>query len=180
MSTLYVDTINEKTTGNGIYIPGHVIQVVNTEHTARQSFNTATFAEITALSTAITPASSSSKILIHCNVTLSAFGHADLRIYRDIGGTETLLSVGDAAGSRTQSSFHTYSSTTYATTYDAKQSAILIQDTPATTSEVTYRTYIATPYSASYYVVVNGQYSEADAGYTGRTISTVTLMEIGG
>ena len=28
MSTLFVDTINEKTSGNGIAIPGHVVQVV--------------------------------------------------------------------------------------------------------------------------------------------------------
>jgi len=28
MSTLYVDTINEKTSGNGVQIPGHVVQVV--------------------------------------------------------------------------------------------------------------------------------------------------------
>ena len=28
MSTLFVDTINEKTSGNGIIIPGHVIQIV--------------------------------------------------------------------------------------------------------------------------------------------------------
>ena len=27
MSTLYVDTINEKTSGNGVQIPGHVVQV---------------------------------------------------------------------------------------------------------------------------------------------------------
>ena len=27
MSVLYVDTTNEKTSGNGIEIPGHVIQV---------------------------------------------------------------------------------------------------------------------------------------------------------
>ena len=28
MSTLFVDTINEKTSGNGVAIPGHVVQVV--------------------------------------------------------------------------------------------------------------------------------------------------------
>ena len=27
MSTLYVDTITEKTSGNGVQIPGHVVQV---------------------------------------------------------------------------------------------------------------------------------------------------------
>ena len=31
MSTLFVDTINEKTSGNGVAIPGHVVQVVKTE-----------------------------------------------------------------------------------------------------------------------------------------------------
>ena len=29
MSTLFVDTINEKTSGNGIAIPGHVVQVAH-------------------------------------------------------------------------------------------------------------------------------------------------------
>ena len=29
MSTLYVDTITEKTSGNGVQIPGHVVQVVS-------------------------------------------------------------------------------------------------------------------------------------------------------
>ena len=29
MSILKVDTINEKTSGNGVIIPGHVVQVVN-------------------------------------------------------------------------------------------------------------------------------------------------------
>ena len=28
MSTLFVDTINEKTSGNGIKIPGHQVQIV--------------------------------------------------------------------------------------------------------------------------------------------------------
>ena len=28
MSILKVDTINEKTSGNGVYIPGHVVQTV--------------------------------------------------------------------------------------------------------------------------------------------------------
>ena len=33
MSTLFVDTINEKTSGNGIEIPGHVIQVIHATDT---------------------------------------------------------------------------------------------------------------------------------------------------
>ena len=34
MSTLFVDTINEKTTGNGIQIPGHVVKVTRVQNTA--------------------------------------------------------------------------------------------------------------------------------------------------
>ena len=33
MSTLYVDTINEKTSGNGVQIPGHVVQVQRVQNT---------------------------------------------------------------------------------------------------------------------------------------------------
>ena len=51
MSTLFVDTINEKTTNNGIYIPGHVLQVQQTVF--KDTFSTsvgASFAEVTGLS----------------------------------------------------------------------------------------------------------------------------------
>ena len=37
MSILKVDTINEKTSGNGVAIPGHVIQVVQGTLGSRQS-----------------------------------------------------------------------------------------------------------------------------------------------
>ena len=39
MSILKVDTINEKTTGNGVAIPGHVIQLVRTQTSGNVSPN---------------------------------------------------------------------------------------------------------------------------------------------
>ena len=67
MSTLFVDTINEKTTGNGIIIPGHVIQVVAADGPGSAvSFTGDTFTDIS-LSATITPKSASSKILVKCN-----------------------------------------------------------------------------------------------------------------
>jgi len=33
MSTLYVDTINEKTSGNGVQIPGHVVKATRVQNT---------------------------------------------------------------------------------------------------------------------------------------------------
>ena len=70
MSTLYVDTINEKTSGNGIYIPGHVLQVQQTVF--KDTFSTSIgsgFAEVTGLRCSITPKSTSSTILLRANGT---------------------------------------------------------------------------------------------------------------
>jgi len=63
MSILKVDTINEKTSGNGVVIPGHVVQVVH--QTFSTSMNTSSTSFVTTgHSVTITPKSSSSKILI--------------------------------------------------------------------------------------------------------------------
>ena len=56
MSTLFVDTINEKTTNNGVEIPGHVLQIQQTVF--KDSVSTAigpNFAEVTGLRCNITP-----------------------------------------------------------------------------------------------------------------------------
>jgi len=62
MSVLKVDTINEKTSGNGVYIAGHVIQVV--QSSINSTSTTSTSYTSTGLSAAITPKSASSKILV--------------------------------------------------------------------------------------------------------------------
>ena len=61
MSTLFVDTINEKTNGNGVQIPGHVLQVVEGTRTDGTNTNSASYVDA-GLSAAITPKSTSSKV----------------------------------------------------------------------------------------------------------------------
>ncbi len=63
MSILKVDTINEKTSGNGVAIPGHVIQVVHQPFSTSMNTSSLSFVS-TGHSVTITPKSSSSKILI--------------------------------------------------------------------------------------------------------------------
>ena len=63
MSTLFVDTINEKTSGNGIKIPGHVVQYAsNTEGGSISSTSTSYVASGANIS--FTPKYSNSKIII--------------------------------------------------------------------------------------------------------------------
>jgi len=66
MSTLYVDTINEKTSGNGVQIPGHVVQMQNSfGNTTIAIANSGTgriYADLLTIS--YTPTSSSNKIVL--------------------------------------------------------------------------------------------------------------------
>jgi len=74
MSTLYVDTITEKTLGNGVQIAGHVVQVV--EGTAYTSEETVSASSYTAFSgtASITPKFSNSKIYITCHGNCMVYG----------------------------------------------------------------------------------------------------------
>jgi len=65
MSTLYVDTITEKTAGNGVQIPGHVVQVQQVVTTAGQTSSSQTaLVDVTGATLTITPSSASNKILV--------------------------------------------------------------------------------------------------------------------
>tara|TARA_R100000406_G_scaffold46510_1_gene31346 strand:+ start:1295 stop:1834 length:540 start_codon:yes stop_codon:yes gene_type:complete len=69
MSTLFVDTINEKTSGNGISIPGHVVQVVHgqdtTSGTGLVTSTNSTYAS-TGLAVTITPKFANSMLIGSC------------------------------------------------------------------------------------------------------------------
>ena len=73
MSTLFVDTINEKTSGNGISIPGHVIQVQKVGHSTHQALQGRLPAD-TGLQGSITPKFSNSLILIIVSPNVSTAG----------------------------------------------------------------------------------------------------------
>jgi len=84
MSTLFVDTINEKTSGNGISIPGHVVQVqyrkqANNTFTSTSSSMT----DMTDWYVDITPKSASNLIIWQSTITLKlndSDGYARFRI----------------------------------------------------------------------------------------------------
>jgi len=132
MSTLFVDTINQKTSGNGVQIPGHVVQTVfYTTGQGSPAFTNSTTASLTSGQTlivgsgTITPTSSSSKILV-CGHNVvhqtSATGYVYLRIMR---GTTIIQTPGNAVG------YQHATGTRISVPY-------FVLDSPATTSAVTY------------------------------------------
>jgi hypothetical protein len=158
MSTLYVDTINEKTSGNGVQIPGHVVQVksVSTD-VGSQSTTSTSYQEVTGINLSITPSSTSSKILV---MVSGAHPYTDAgsgiiaTIFRD--GT-------DLAGGATFGLMQNYNSAAVVHTGPYSMNFL---DAPATTSAVTYKIYFRSRGGQTVY--------GSEAG----SLPTITLMEI--
>jgi len=148
MSTLYVDTINEKTSGNGVLIPGHVVQVVSTSTLGLPSTTSSSYVA-SGVSLSITPTSASNKILVLFS-----------------GGAQNIVSTGGfkVAVYRGGSSVYEASLVQFTNSGGNSVSGYLVQylDSPATTSSVTYEQYFAA-YNAGTAYLNNGQ---------------ITLMEI--
>ena len=132
MSTLYVDTITEKTSGNGVQIPGHVVQVVSVTYSTYHTTSSSSFTD-TGFDVTITPKSASSKIYIIGNYSIYLSGgiqnnRAETAIYRDDTTKIAQMTVRQ---------------------YDYGNSGVLIEhpltmtylDSPATTSAVKYTLY---------------------------------------
>ena len=135
MSTLFVDTINEKTTNNGVYIPGHVVQAKTATKTDTQSATSNSFTDITGLSVSITPSSTNSKILVLCTVCISStFYWCPVRVLRD----STQINAPDAAGSHRKLA-NGIQTNTASGAYMLLTVPITVLDSPSSTSALTYK-----------------------------------------
>ena len=159
---------------------GGILQVVSTTKTDTYSESVATGAlssEITGLTASITPRSTSSKILVQVSVdgaSSQAYGHLAYQLLRD--GSQ--VGVGDSSGSREQLTaqnlfFGTDNS-------DMASASKIFLDSPATTSSITYGVKIHNQYGGTATLYVNRSSSDLDLVRRGRSISTITLMEVAG
>ncbi len=155
MSILKVDTINEKTSGNGVLIPGHVVQVVHARTNTQVSGDTTTYTDTT-LSASITPTATSSKILIRVNqhIRWDRYG-LSIRVLRD-----------STAIQEPANKFKLYS----ADTNDDLRAFYMIDimDEPSSTSAITYKTQYASNVSSGANIILQGN----------SFYSYITLMEI--
>ena len=133
MSILKVDTINEKTSGNGVLIPGHVAQVKQGSLN-NVAAGTASFSDLGSLS--ITPKASTSKVLVlfeqHIYVTeisANSWRGGSVRLLRDT--TEIYGDPADGYGEN----FLLEGNIDRYMTYSTRQ----YLDSPSTTSSVTYK-----------------------------------------
>lgn len=165
-SILKVSEIQDPTNSNtaltidangNVNIPGHVVQVVTGSTATAATSTTSTYAD-TGLSAAITPTSSSNKILVvvnqqGCQKYGSNTGLA-LKLFR---GTTELVKFEGQFGINTNTSYD----------FNGGGCGVTYLDAPSTTSATTYKTQLANRNSAG------GVGVQADSA-----TSTITLMEI--
>ena len=149
-----------------------VLQVVSTNKTDTFSTTSTSFVDITGLSASITPSASTNNVLVF--VTMSVGDDPTnttsvSRLMRDA----TAIDIGDAAGSRIQSSGVSKSVNTEV---QAAHTYVFL-DSPATTSATTYKVQGAT-LGATFSFNVNRSSNDANTAGRARTVSNITVMEI--
>jgi len=144
MSILKVDTINEKTSGNGVQIAGHVVQVVQgLGNTGRQTYSSTSYQDIITVS--ITPKFSTSKILVttHTSLTRTTAAYINGQITR---GSTQIISLDTQAG---------YIAGLTNNEHSMGSLSGEILDAPSTTSATTYRLQLKVVNSGS--IFIDGQ-----------------------
>jgi len=143
MSILKVDTINEKTSGNGVQIAGHVVQVVQGFDNTQSNTNNSTDTEaLTGLRTSITPKSTSNKILVMVSyhvVTNGSTSHNAVFIKRSTDGGSSFSNLANyLQGTGNEIHRNAQSNGLFS------QSTQVILDSPATTSACMYNLFFRT------------------------------------
>ena len=158
-----------------IKAPGAILQLISVEATGNYSFNTATgtYTDVTGLTLNITPKFNNSKIFLTAKVDLSAALNQrwGLRFTRD--GSVPTSSIGDADGSRTRSHSSGYGQASNGIDNNVGMQFL---DSPATTSQVTYKVQVTC--EGSNQVVINRSITHGDSATVYTSLSTLTLMEI--
>ena len=135
-STLYVDNLVEKTSGNGVHIPGHVMQVVQSTWGQANSNITSSSFTATGHTVTITPKSSTSQVLLY------VLGGGQYLPQGNTMGSVTIFRGSTNIGSSTRGlqSFYTVGTTGFTIT----PHGMMVLDSPSTTSATTYQTYART------------------------------------
>ena len=160
---------------------GKILQVLTTTITGAQSGSnnsdsSENTTDLTGFSLNITPASTSSKILLMATISQSSTNWSFMvHAYRD----STIIAKGDdLGGNRSEFTFCIGNSRDY---NDATgTSTVHIIDSPSTTSQVTYKLKGCTRGSNStWHINRSARHSQYNNAWIHSTVSTFTLMEIG-
>ena len=149
---------------------GKIGQVVQTVKTDTFTTTSTSLTALTGLTANITPTASNSKILVNVSIGAVDGSAAIVVLFQLLRGT-TIIGLGDASESRSRVMFKSI----LAAGNRAQASSNQFLDSPSSTSQLTYSIKMACNQGTAYINRSSGDGTGADYG---RTISTITLMEI--
>lgn len=163
---------------------GTVLQVQSFDKLDDQIIIGTSFTDV--MSVSITPTSTTSKILVRCDVNISASEGSEnasatrysaVKLYRDstqIGLNTSILS------SQSQVWFSSNSVENNNSGYGQSNSSSSFMDSPSTTSAITYKIQAGSTHSTGTYTYINRPPKNNDGALIHRGISNITVMEIAG
>jgi len=156
-------------------VPVQVISTTKTDTTSFVSASTNTYVDITGMSVTITPTSATNKILVMYTVGVSNNANATIHIRLYRGATS--IGQGNASGNRLGDSL-IWRPNGSQYDFDIGPLSSSFLDSPATTSATTYKlaATLGSTYNGTFYL--NRSWDDSDNDYSGRTASTITVMEI--
>ena len=182
MSTLAVNTLQAQTgttvsvsSGQTLYAPGHVVQVVSAVKSDTMTISGA-YADV--LSCAITPKFNTSKIQVQVLLNAShTHRYSGCKLFR--GSTQIALGDADSGGfvSRVFMSIDANQDEN-TNAYVLRTMAGIFVDSPSTTSATTYKIQCGLDDGSSTVTSINKQTHALTGNYSLRGITTITLMEI--
>jgi len=180
MSTMYVDNIVEKTSANGVHIPGHVVQVVNSIHNTGVGTSSTSYGDISGLSVNITPKSNTSKILVDVKLNHMSTETGDIVCCRLVRDSTVIAAHSGSGVSHNNGTFASgggggQSNATYngGDRRKVDSGGVSFLDSPATTSSTNYKVQIAST-TSGVAVYLNRWALNTDMG----AVSSITVMEI--
>lgn len=158
-------------------LSGAIGQVVSTSTTnsAAMSNAASSWVDLSGLSVAITPSSSSSKVLITASVCAGQGPSNPYAIWFRLVRSGTVIGVGSSSGNRSRCSFALVPIATYMDD-DMGTAGCTFQDTPSTTSSLTYKVQGTSRSTGNW--AYNMSDDQQNNPAFGQGISTITAMEI--
>ena len=162
---------NTITPTSAVQPAGSILQVLQAVKTDTATHDTTTWTDITGLSVAITPSSTSNKVLVTFSGSANTANVGYIRLVRD----STVLGSGDASSNRTSCScmFHRQSGDDQM--LESFSNSFL--DSPNTTSATTYKLQWRDESGAIY---LNRSITDSDSASGVRVSSHITVMELAG
>ena len=163
-------------------MPGHVVQVVSAIKTDTFSMGTSSITDIPDLSVTLTPASTSSKLLITGSVALARVFDACVNLFISVNGTT--VGNADPAGSRTFAhagiaySYYMNAAGGASNYYEVSNAPIHYLYSPNSTSAQTVKIRINNSDTTASAIYVNRSWADTDAIWESRYTSNLTVMEI--